>query len=258
MQLDNGRHLLAGDGHDLGTACSQRRRPSAERDDEVLGRADVEPEALRDEALLLALLERSLKEDVSRDTALSHLEQRGARDGPRDEDGLVLLDVRLHRGREVRDARRRRASAAVVPGGDDEGRDDGDADDGEHDHAPFGAPVMVLPDANASRPYGAWLLVDPEPRRVLVHEELAVEAEVVRVRAEEALDVRLAWQDVEALGLERAQVLRADLRRALCVGDLDALVQARFPKAGTDLEHLGRPGFYETGPLDAALSPRRG
>ncbi len=85
---------------------------------------------------------------------------------------------------------------------------------------------------------GPGLLVDPEPRRVLVHEELAVEAEVVRVRAEEALDVRLPGQDLEALGLERAQVLRANLRRALGVGNLDALLQARFPKAGTDLEHL--------------------
>src|SRR5688572_6073785 len=211
----NRRHLLAGDGDDLGTACPQRRRSPAEGDDEVLGRADVEPEALRHEALLLALLERSLEENVSRDAALTHLEQRRARFGSRDEDGLVLLDVRLHGRREVRNARGGRACAAVVPRGDHERRDDRDADDGEHDHAPLGAPVMVLSDANAPRPYRARLLVDPEPRRVLVHEELAVEAEVVRVRAEEALDVRLPRQDFEALGLERAQVLRANLRRAL-------------------------------------------
>ena len=63
-------------------------------------------------------------------------------------------------------------------------------------------------------------------------------------------------QYVEALGLERAQVLRADLRRALGVGDLDALVQARFPRLGRS-EHLGRLGFYETRPLDAASVANR-
>ena len=75
------------------------------------------------------------------------------------------------------------------------------------DHAPFGPLVMVLPDADASRADRPRLLVDPEPRRVLVDEQLTVEVEVVGVRLEEALDVRLAREDVEALRLQRPQVL---------------------------------------------------
>ena len=54
-----------------------------------------------------------------------------------------------------------------------------------------------------------------EARVVLVDVELAVEPEEVGVRAEEALDVRLGGKHLELLVLERAQVLRADLRREL-------------------------------------------
>ena len=57
-----------------------------------------------------------------------------------------------------------------------------------------------------------------EARVVLVDVELAVEAEVLGVRAQEALDVGLRRQQLELLVLERAQVLAADLRGELRLG----------------------------------------
>ena len=126
----------------------------------------------------------------------------------------------------------------------------------QHDHAPLGALVMVLPDADAGEPYRARFFVDPEPRRVLVDEELAVEVEVVGVRAEEALDVRLAREDVEALVSSARRYFAADLRRALGLGDLDAVAKARFAKAGSDLEHAVG-GFYGSGRRRQPVSRRR-
>ena len=48
-----------------------------------------------------------------------------------------------------------------------------------------------------------------------------------------------AGQDVELLVLERAQVLGADLRRLLDLGEVEALAQARLAEAVADLEHGG-------------------
>ena len=71
----------------------------------------------------------------------------------------------------------------------------------------------------------------------LVDVQLAVEAEVVGVGAQEALDVGLRRQQLEALLLERAEVLAADLRRLLGLGELDPAAHARLAEAVADLEH---------------------
>ena len=76
-----------------------------------------------------------------------------------------------------------------------------------------------------------------EARAVLVDERLAVEAERLRVGAEEALDVRRRGQDVEPLVLERAQVLRPDLRARFELGKVELLAEARLAEAGSDVEH---------------------
>ena len=81
------------------------------------------------------------------------------------------------------------------------------------------------------------LVAGAEARVVLVHVELAVEPEVVRVRAQEALDVGLGRERVEALLLERAQVAGPDLRRLLELAELELLAETGFPQAVANLEH---------------------
>ena len=78
-----------------------------------------------------------------------------------------------------------------------------------------------------------------EARRVLVDVDVAVEPEVVGVRAQEAADVRVARDGREVLLLERADVLRADLRRELDLGVAEPLPLAGLPQAVADLEHGG-------------------
>jgi hypothetical protein len=65
---------------------------------------------------------------------------------------------------------------------------------------------------------------------VLVHVQLAVEAEVVRIRAQKALDVGRPGKLVERLVLERPQVFRADLGALLEPGKSSSSGHA--PRAG--------------------------
>src|SRR6266545_3232487 len=75
------------------------------------------------------------------------------------------------------------------------------------------------------------------PGVVLVDVELAVEAEVFGVSAQEALDVGLRRELVEPLLLERAEVLAADLRARLDLRQGDLLPFPGLAKAAADLEH---------------------
>ena len=98
----------------------------------------------------------------------------------------------------------------------------------------------------------------------LVHVDLAVEAEVLRVRAEEAFDVRVAREQVEPLVLDRLQVLAADLGAALDLREVEALAEARLAQAGADLEHgasvdpLSRKSLFSSSytPTDERRSER--
>ena len=81
------------------------------------------------------------------------------------------------------------------------------------------------------------VLADGEARVVLVDERLAVESERLRVRAQEAADVRRCGQDVEPLVLERAEVLRTDLRPLLELGEIELLTEPGLAEAGADVEH---------------------
>ena len=147
----------------------------------------------------------------------------------------LVLRLRLRRVRAR--CRRRAASArARVPRGDHERGDDRDADERRHEHAALDAPAA----ARLSRAPHAdrlHLLGNDVARVELVDVQLPVEPEVVGVRAQESLDVRLAREDVELLVLERLQVLAADLRRRLDLREVEALAESCFPEAGTDLEH---------------------
>ena len=102
------------------------------------------------------------------------------------------------------------------------------------------------------------LLGEREARVVLVDVELAVEAEPLRVRPQEALDVRVARERVEPLLLESAKVPRSNLRLRL------ELARARGPcgrerRAGCCRSRT-RWGIVtaSTGGLPSATGERRG
>src|SRR4029079_12803214 len=81
------------------------------------------------------------------------------------------------------------------------------------------------------------------PGVVLVDVKLPAEAEKSAVRAHEALDVRPRGKDLELLLLERADVLRANLRRELDLRIVEPLAHAGIAQAGAYLEH--QPGILE-------------
>jgi hypothetical protein len=76
-----------------------------------------------------------------------------------------------------------------------------------------------------------------ETRLVLVDVQLPVEPEEVGVPAQEPADICVRREHVELLLLERAQVLRADLRRELRLREVETLAHARLAQAGSELEH---------------------
>ena len=97
----------------------------------------------------------------------------------------------------------------------------GDRGEREQDDVRLQTPLALLTAGRAPLRARLPVLAGDEARVVLVDVELAVEAEVVGVGAQEALDVGLRREHVELLLLERAQVLAADLRRLLGLGELD-------------------------------------
>src|SRR3989442_1032438 len=78
------------------------------------------------------------------------------------------------------------------------------------------------------------LLLRREPAVVFVDELLCVEPEVVRIRAEESFRVRRPGEDVEPLVLERRDVLRANVRVALDLRQLESVTQPRLTKSAAD------------------------
>jgi hypothetical protein len=82
-------------------------------------------------------------------------------------------------------------------------------------------------------------------RVVLVDEERPVEPEVLRVRAQEALDVRRTREDVELLLLQRAEVARTDLRLCLGLVEPETATFACLTECRSDLEQWGLPGPRE-------------
>jgi hypothetical protein len=77
---------------------------------------------------------------------------------------------------------------------------------------------------------------------VLLGEQLGVEAEVLGVGAQERLDQRPVRKDPELVVLERAQVLGADLRVGLGVGDVELTPQPGLAEPLAD-----RHGPYSIG-----------
>ena len=224
------------------TVITRGRQPAsahalaADRDHEVLGRADVEPVALALERQRLALLDRALEDHCAR-------RARRARIATYDEPPSAL-DVEVGAGTFATCAVAARLLGAlrrVLALPDDfqalitttvTTRDRGEHD--EHD-VRLEAPAPALrTHRRAAR--AVLAVVGDEARVELVDVELTVEAEVVGVRAEEALDVRLGREQLEPLLLERAEVLAADLRRLLGLGELDPAAHARLAEAVADLE----------------------
>src|SRR5205085_9612526 len=127
------------------------------------------------------------------------------------------------------------------------GRPDGDPG-ARRQHDPRLHAALPRPRARPARPGHGLVLADDVARVVLVDVELAVEAEVLGVRAEEALDVGVGRERLELLVLERAQVARADLRRLLELREVELLPQAGLAEAVPDLEHR---------PILGGFRPRR-
>ena len=156
---------------------------------------------------------------------------------------LLRLRRRVERERRVLVA-----GPAPHPGGEDEDREAGDRRRRVSNTALFWNAAAAARPCDP-RPERALLLLFLElaahvARVELVDVELAVEAEVVRVRAQEALDVRLRGQHLELLVLEGAQVLAADLRRLL---DLRRSRDpaADEPRGGCCRSRTREPGVYD-------------
>ena len=107
-------------------------------------------------------------------------------------------------------------------------------------------PALSARRRHAARAQRRVVLADREARVVLVDERLPVEPERLGVGAEEAAHVRRRRQDVEPLVLERAEVLRADLRPLLELGEVEVLAEAGLAEAGADVEH--ERGIVERSP----------
>jgi hypothetical protein len=103
--------------------------------------------------------------------------------------------------------------------------------------------------SSAPRAERGIVFPDREPGVVLVDEGLAIEADRLCVRAQEAAHVRGRRKDVEALVLERAEVLGTDLRPVLQLGEVEVLTQPSLAQAGADVEHSG-------GIVDGGLAQR--
>ena len=114
--------------------------------------------------------------------------------------------------------------------------------------------MALRPGGRAARTRLVLLAAD-ETGVELVDVELPVEAEVLGVVAQEALDVRLGRQQLELLVLEGAQVLAADLRRELCLGEVDAAAHPRLAETVADLEHSPTEG--SGGPRPGYCASRR-
>src|SRR4029079_6531267 len=217
---------------------------------QISGRSELKPDALVvDEPLGLPALERAFVEELARRRLRSHAEPAVATVGVEDEPGLLLAgrgrSDRLLLGRRAgrargrvddrRDPRGGFGPRAELPRDHDEDRhgDDprqGDDDEVRLDRARAGG--LFLRPGRRER-----LFFPGEAGVELVDVELAVEAQVPRVRSQEAVDVCLAGQDLEALFLERPQVLRADLGVRFYAGELITLAQPSFTTAVDHLEH---------------------
>ena len=129
-----------------------------------------------------------------------------------------------------------------LEGGEDERREHNNRAKCDQHHALLEAAMGVragarrVPAAGAERLLCA-LVADDVARVVLVDVELAVQAEILGVGAQEALDVRLGGKQLELLVLEGAQVLAADLGALLRLGDVDLPAEAGFAQTCADLEH---------------------
>ena len=195
----------------------------------------------------------------------AHLHPRVALDGAHDElQPTPTAAVRLLRRLPVRGQAGHFLvlRPAEAPSGDHERGDDGDGEERDDRDAGFaGRAAIPALDRNATRADDRLVLADGEARVVLVDERLPVEAERVGVRAQEAPDVGGRREDVEALVLERPEVLRPDLRPLFEFREVELLAEAGLTKAGADVEHArgsvdaSPRGSNRPRPVRAPLTP---
>ena len=214
-----------------------------EAHEDVLGLGEDELEPARLELLPLALLERPRVEEPPGRGALANLHPRAAAVRPHDEPRAALRGCRLHGGFCPSRVEVRHALAlgpAEAPGRDHECGDDRRCRAAparrSSTHVETGLGRVAAARAGRGRDV---VVADREARVVLVDERLAVETERLRIRAQEAPHVRRRGKDLELLVLERAQVLRANLRALFELWEVELLTGAGLAEAGTDVEHEG-------------------
>ncbi len=189
-------------------------------------------------------------------------DHRPGRERGRRRAAVTVLLRRWVRGRRGRSGRRRRRllrarGAAELPGrdGDDRG-DDADGDERAQEADAEAGARPGEPHGNELRLVGAG-----EAAVVLLDVQVPVEAEIVGVRAQESLDVRVSGQQLPAFLLERLEVAVANPDRLLDVGRREVALQAGLAQAPPDLEHaaLSRtPARCANAltPVLASVSPR--
>ena len=235
------------------TAAGSRTRLPLRRTSTFCGDSSRHPEHLAVEPLLLAALERPLVEDLAESAALLHEQVGVPARRPQLEPRRPGRLRRLHRrtllgGGRLQPVHGLVLRAAEAPRHDHERCHDRDRGQGEDDDARL-APIPAPRSRGGHAPGadGRLLLADHEAGVVLVDVELAVEAEVVGIGAQEAFDVGVRGQQLEALFLECAQVLPPDLRPVLGVRELDVAAEAGLAQAVADLEHWGMVAAVSAG-----------
>ena len=120
---------------------------------------------------------------------------------------------------------------AELPRRDHESGRDRDRDERHRCEPGLARPALPPRRRHPTRAQRRIVLTYRESRVVLVDERLSVEPQRLGVRAEEATHVRGCRQDVEPLVLERAEVLGADLRPLLQLGEVEVLPNASLAEA---------------------------
>ena len=136
---------------------------------------------------------------------------------------------------------------------------------GDREHAPGGAlaaPAFALTIAPASAAVAAWRRGVLELRRIgldaleVIDEHPPVEAEHVGVGAQERLGEGVPRKQGPLLVLERTQVLGADLRARLELGNVEVLAHPRLAQLRADVSHFEAKGIRPPAPI--TVRPRAG
>src|SRR5664279_5637263 len=230
----------------------QRRLRLAFHDQLHHGRAaQPHPEHLVLELLGVALGESAGEEHRPGGAVLAHLHPAVAIRSVDLEHVLELRRRRLQGGRgqarlwcgaaadpERTRRRLRRLLLAAAPKHPDHAQDEQAQDRHEHERVAAAVAVRLADDRRAAERLVLrvrWAAA----RTVLAEDDVRVEAEIGRIRAQKALDVRGAGHDIEVLVLHGLDVLDTDLRVLFDLLEREVAAHPRLAQRVADLKHGG-------------------